>query len=255
MVNGVDLSVFNGNVNFKELKNEGYNFVILRLGYIGNNEVYKDEMFDTYYENAKAQGLKVGVYVYNYCRTKERIIKGCMFIREQLENLDLDLPIYLDMEDNSIEDLGGEILTDLSYCFIYTLKEYGMRGGIYASLNWYKNYLDYNILRPIGSLWIAHWQDDIMLYKGEYDILQYTSEGELPSVESTFTDLNILYNDNLIQNVEDVEKPVDNEIKCLAIDVILGKYGNGHERKDRLKDKYNDVQDLVNKIYYLIKGD
>ena len=82
---GIDISEHNGYIDFSKLKETEVEFVILRVGWIGNKQNHIiDKYFEDYYKNAKANGLKIGIYVYNYCRSVATLDTGCQWIEKQL---------------------------------------------------------------------------------------------------------------------------------------------------------------------------
>lgn len=103
-IKGIDVSEFQGNINWNKVKADGIEFAILKLGNIYDYDAnYKDSKFDTNYKNARANGIKIGAYIYNYCNTVNTLQKGLEWAIRKLEGKELDLPFYLDMEDKDIQ--------------------------------------------------------------------------------------------------------------------------------------------------------
>ena len=99
----VDISEFQQGINFNKMKNDGIKAVIIRAGY-GRETSQKDSMFESHYCNAKAAGLKIGVYWYSYADSvndAEKEAKACL---ECINNKSLDMPIYYDLEDYSMQN-------------------------------------------------------------------------------------------------------------------------------------------------------
>lgn len=249
---GCDISVHNGTINWEEAKND-IDFAIVRVGYIGNNENKLDGQFERNYSECKRLGIPVGVYVYNYVKTEARIKECAKWVIDQLQGKALDLPVYIDMEDNTIAPLGKNALTNLCIAFNTEIEATGRWAGVYANRNWYDNYLNKDEIKSRYTTWIAHYGVDINKYQGQYDMLQYTESGRLAGINGN-VDLNEMYVDLVLlikgskpQPTPQPQKSIDE----LALEVINGQWGNGEERKNRLINAgydYNAVQHRVNEI-------
>ena len=243
---GIDISEWQENVNYSKLKEQGIEFAIIRLGY-GKQINQKDSMFETHFEGLKNAGIKVGAYLYSYAYVKEgakleaentlKIIKGKQF----------DLPIFYDMEESKQALLGKEVLTEMANEWCRILKNAGYKAGVYANLNWFKNYLNpYEIKAEGNYIWLALWNnDENPNVQFPVDFWQYSSKGKLDGIES-FVDLDKCY-------VKSFQQPVDNVVyktnEDLATEVIQGLWGNGQDRKNRLTKagyNYNEIQKIVN---------
>lgn len=262
---GIDVSTWQGNIDWDEVKSQ-IDFAIIRLGYIGNNENKLDGKFERNYSECRRLGIPVGVYVYNYVRSEGRIKDSAEWVLNQLQGKKLDLPVYLDMEDGSITGIGRNGLTNLCIAFNTVIEKAGYWAGVYANLNWFNNYLDKEEIKRRYTTWIAHYGVDINKYRGQYDMLQYSSSGRVNGVDGN-TDMNEMYRD-LIADIngsnKDEQTPTPSKsIDELADEVINGEWGNGEDRKNRLTEAgydYNAVQSRVNEIlgannkqYYTIK--
>jgi GH25 family lysozyme M1 (1,4-beta-N-acetylmuramidase) len=197
----VDISEFQQGINFNKMKNDGIKAVIIRAGY-GRESSQKDCMFESHYRNAKAAGLKIGVYWYSYADSAgdaEKEAKACL---ECINNKSLDMPIYYDLEDNSQTKLGKAKLTEIAERFCETIKKSNYRAGVYANLNWFNNYLDYDKLKKKYSIWLAQYNSVNEL---SCDIWQNSSTGRVSGYGKNI-DTNIIFNENVFENVK-VEKP------------------------------------------------
>ncbi len=199
----VDVSEFQQNINFTQLKDSGIKAVIIRAGY-GREKSQKDTMFESHYRNAKAAGLKIGIYWYSYADSAgdaEKEAKACL---ECINNKSLDMPIYYDLEDNSQVKLGKTKLTEIAERFCKTIKKSNYRAGVYANLNWFNNYLDYDKLKAKYSIWLAQYNDKAEL---ACDIWQNSSTGKVSGYGGNI-DTNVIYNDNIFGKSESkVAKP------------------------------------------------
>ena len=197
----VDISEFQQGINFNKMKNDGIKAVIIRAGY-GRETSQKDSMFESHYKNAKNANLKIGVYWYSYADSvndAEKEAKACL---ECINNKSLDMPIYYDLEDNSQVKLGKTKLTEIAERFCETIKKSNYRAGVYANLNWFNNYLDYDKLKKKYSIWLAQYNSVNEL---SCDIWQNSSTGRVSGYGKNI-DTNIIFNENVFENVK-VEKP------------------------------------------------
>lgn len=263
---GVDVSTWQGDIDWNKAKGQ-ISFAILRLGYIGNNENSLDAKFERNYAECRRLGIPIGVYVYNYVRSEGRIKESAQWVINKLQGKEIQLPVYLDMEDSSITGIGRSGLTNLCVAFNTVIEKAGYWAGVYANLNWYNNYLNKDEIKRRYTTWIAHYGVDPNKYKGQYDMLQYTSSGKVSGISGN-ADMNEMYR-NLIAEINGGSKPKPTptprkSIDELAKEVINGQWGNGEDRKNRLTKAgydYNAVQNKVNEIlgannkqYYTIKS-
>lgn len=187
---GIDVSVWNGNVDFKKVKDAGIDFVIIRAGY-GRLESQKDEKFETYYASAKNAGLKVGAYWYSYAKSASEAKLEANACLACIKGKTFDLPVYYDMEDGSISGLYKSTLTSIATSFCEAVKASGYKVGVYANLNWFCNKLDYQTLKSKYSIWLAQWNSTKDL---DCDVWQYSDCGKISGMSCNF-DMNYCYKD------------------------------------------------------------
>ena len=199
----VDISEFQQNIDFNKMKNDGIKAVIIRAGY-GRETSQKDSMFESHYRNAKAAGLKIGVYWYSYADSVDDAEKEARACLACIGGKALDMPVYYDMEDNFQTHLSKPTLTAIAEHFCNTVKANGYKVGVYANLNWFTNYLDYNRLKNKYSIWLAQYNDRAEL---DCDIWQNSSTGRVSGYGKNI-DTNVIYNDNIFGKSETkVKKP------------------------------------------------
>lgn len=191
---GIDVSEHQGEIKWESVKNF-IDFAILRLGWIGNKENHCiDKQFARNYTECKRLNIPVGIYVYNYCKSENTVTSGANWVIEILKanQIELDLPIYIDMEDETIKELGKDLLTDIVIKFNTILEDKGYWTGVYSNLDWYNNYLHGNSLKSRFTYWIAHFGVDENKYQNEFDMHQYSSEGVVNGINSNTVDLDII---------------------------------------------------------------
>ena len=254
MLKGIDVSGYQGNIDWKKVKNDGVKFAIIKLGTIyDEDENSIESTFEKNYNECIKNNIPVGVYVYNYCNSIEALKKGANWVLEVLNKRILNLPVYLDMEDKTIVSEGKAALTNQCNEFAKILTNAGYKVGVYANLNWFENYLEAKKFNSNISVWVAQYYKECE-YEGKYDIWQYSSSGKVDGISGN-VDMNYLYNENIIKNTDN-NGPEDKTIDELAQEVIDGKWGNGEDRRKRLEEAgydYDKVQDKVNSILSIPK--
>lgn len=249
-IKGIDVSEFQGTIDWDKVKKSGVEFAILKLANIYDYDSnYKDSKFDVNYKNAKAEGIKVGAYIYNYCNSVDTLKKGLKWAFEKLGNKKLDLPIYLDMEDSDIQGESKASLTKQCNEFNKYVKNEGYQAGVYANANWLKNELNMSDFDKDLSIWVAQYGVSKPQINNP-DIWQYSSSGKVSGVSGN-CDMNYLYNEDIIKQSGSAETTDKKSVDELANEVIDGKWGDGETRKSKLEKAgydYDKVQNRVNEI-------
>lgn len=268
---GIDVSQHQGEINWNKVKSQ-INFAILRLGWIGNKENHTlDTQFERNYSECKRLGIPVGVYVYCYSNCEETAKSGANWAIEKLKGKSLELPVYIDMEDNSIAGQGKDVLTNICVAFNNIIEASGRWAGVYANRNWYDNFLNKDEIKRRYTTWIATYVDAVDKYKGEYDIWQNSSKGRIDGIAGC-VDTNYMYRDLTTEvkgttQKEETQTPTKS-VNELVDEVIAGLWGDGEDRKNRLRNagyNYETIQIAVNSklskpktttvIYTVKKGD
>lgn len=267
---GIDVSKWQVDVDWIKVKPQ-IDFAILKLGNIGDgNKFWLDEKFERNYTHCRSLGIPIGVYVYSYTNEITNIDDCARAVVNYLQGKKLELPVYIDMEDKEIAIEGKDKLTTLVIEFNSIIEKSGRWAGVYANLNWFNNYLHKDIIRQKYTTWIAHYGVSEDKYKGQYDMLQYSSKGIVNGISGN-VDMNVMYR-NLIAEIagnkqEETVQPVKKSVDEIAREVIAGQWGNGEDRKRRLGEagyNYQEVQNKVNEllgvnnkpqpIYYIVKS-
>lgn len=246
---GIDISVHQGKVDLKKVKDEGYEFVIIRDGY-GRFSYQKDNLFEENYLKAKESGLKVGAYHYSYASSRTNALLEAQRCYDFIKGKDFDLPVFYDMEDEVyLGKLSKEQITQCALIFCNFLKAKGFKVGVYANANWFQNKIDVNKLRESEiKIWVAHYEVKEPKIDS-YDLWQYTSKGKVSGINGN-VDMNICSCSPEPTNQKSIEE--------VAQDVIHGRYGNGEARKKLLEEQgynYKEVQKRVNEILNEVKDD
>lgn len=212
----------------------------------GKDEGQKDQMFEEHFNGCTEAHMLVGAYHYSYCSCVENAELEAENCLNYISGKNFDLPVFLDLEENLIAELGKSAVTEIALRFCRRIKQAGYEAGVYANLNWFENYIDpYCLIDEGFKIWLAQWNDE-MEATFPVAIWQFTN-----NIFGLGIDGNKLLNEEIVRPIEENEIPSNLEnksIELLAIEVINGKYGNGQERKDNLGSLYEEVQDKVNDI-------
>ena len=176
---GIDVSKHQGSIDWAKVRADGIEFAILRIGYGGSAPV-KDETFEDNYNNARANGIKVGVYIYSYADSESDVKKEYEAVIDWLGGRDLDLPVYYDVEDTRMSGLSKSTLSSYVKTFCDKIEDAGYWAGIYASKSWLENKLDMNTLKDY-TVWVAQWNNSCT-YNDCYAMWQYTSNGSVNGI-------------------------------------------------------------------------
>lgn len=233
------------------MKQEGVEFAIIRDGF-GKDANQKDSMFEKHYQGCKQAGIKVGAYHYSYCTSIDNAIKEAQNCLNYIQGKEFELPVFIDLEEQRTANLGIDNVTEIALRFCRTIESAGYKAGVYANLNWFKNYIRVEAIQlEHFKIWLAQWDVNKPTANFKYDYWQFTNKFKVAGIscDGDYTDESEL--NGAVDNVDNyVEKT-----KAMAVDVIYGKYGNGQERKNNLGKYYNDVQNIVNDMYKIIKGE
>ena len=194
---GVDLSNWQGHeVDFNQIKEQGYSFVILRAGFATT----EDDTFEENYARAKAADLDVGVYLYSYAGTVEEVLRESAALKTWLSGKLLEYPVYYDMEDPSIHaQMSAEALTALALAFLDDMAADGWLVGLYSCKSWLDNRLETEKICARYECWMAQYLSDGTYdiydrYDGMYGMWQYSSSGSVDGVPG-YTDMDVCFKD------------------------------------------------------------
>ena len=190
----LDISTWQGYVDFNKVKSAGYNYVILRAGF-GRENSQKDNTFDRNYANAKASGLKVGVYWFSYSTSPSdayREANACLYC---LNGKQLDMPVYYDLEYQPAMSMSNSNYTQMALNFCSKIKKAGYKSGVYSSASVYGYLLNRQTLINNGvSIWNAQWSSYCSV---PCDIWQYSEKGQVNGISAS-VDMNYIYNLNVV---------------------------------------------------------
>lgn len=195
---GIDVSKWNGDIDWEVVKAEGVDFAIIRCGYRGSSSgwLIEDPYFFKNLSEAKKAGIQVGVYFFTQATDMVEAVEEASMVISLLGDAQIEYPIFIDTEgaggNGRADGLDANTRTLVCNAFCKTIQNAGYEAGIYASRNWYYNNLNTDELSEY-KIWLAEYTQT-PLYDGHYDMWQYTSNGSVAGIEGR-VDLNVSYND------------------------------------------------------------
>ena len=194
---GVDVSRFNKDIDWSQVRNAGVSFAIIRCGYRGSTggNLIEDYKFRENIQGATQAGIRVGVYFVTQAVSEAEAIEEASMVVSLIKGYHISLPVFADSEASGGRgdaiDTATRTATIKAFC--RTMSNAGYRSGVYASTNWMNHNLNISELSDY-SIWVAQYNNIPTYTKTKYDIWQYSSHGRLPGV-STEIDMNIMYSE------------------------------------------------------------
>ena len=194
---GIDVSAYQGKIDWKKVAKSGVTFVIIRVagrGYGSSGALYDDKQAQANYEGAKAAGLKVGAYFFSQATTPEEAVEEAEYLLEKTAHWELDMPLVYDWEYISEEartaNVDQQTLTDCMIAFCERIEEAGKEPMIYFNPNHAKRM--FHIEQVVDyPFWLAMYTD-WMTYPYKFNMWQYTNEGSVPGIQGN-VDINLLF--------------------------------------------------------------
>ena len=199
-VNGIDVSKWQQDIDWKTVKASGIKFAMLRLAH-GSS---KDIQFENFYSGATEQGIPVGIYCYSTAKSVAEGKKEAQSLLEMLDNKELTYPIALDLEDNAqLKNMNKDQRTKLILEYKKIIEDAGYDFIVYANLNWLTNYIDQKKLEENDvDIWIARYCSQSLGHRytggGTVQMWQYSSTGQVDGILDAYgryinVDLDVCY--------------------------------------------------------------
>lgn len=197
-IKGIDVSRWNGTIDWKTVANYGMGFAILRITEKGN---IVDSTFEANYKGCIDNKIPVGVYKYSYATNVSEIQYEANVVIKTLNNRKLDYPVFLDIEDKCQENLSEELMLKMIKAFKSIVVKAGYKFGIYCGYSWYQNKLPKEAQNY--DCWVARYpsndtgdlQERLRVSASDGVIgWQYSSKSTIPGIP-TKTDRNVFYKD------------------------------------------------------------
>ena len=193
---GVDVSEHQGRIDWNAVKASGIDFAILRVGFGAPSWGGRvDYQFNRNISECERLGIPYGVYIYSYAFDNQQAADEASMVINCLSGHNPRLPVYYDLEDNSIIANGRQTGIALrAQVFCNRISAAGYEPGIYANLNWFNNILTDSVFKSSSwDHWIAQYNSQCD-YTGNYSFWQYKSNGKVPGINGN-VDMNYAYVD------------------------------------------------------------
>lgn len=190
---GIDVSRWQGDINFEKVKQAGVEFVFIRVGVgIKKGKGFTlDKKFKQNIKGFNKVGIPVGIYFYSYADNKKTAIKEAEWVVKNLKKYKVSLPIAFDWEDWSNYrkyNLSFYHLTELANTFITTVEKYGYKGMLYSS----KNYLENIWFKTNHKIWLANYTFE-NTYQEKFKVWQVCNDGKVMGIDNNVVDIDIMY--------------------------------------------------------------
>ena len=227
---GIDVSKWNGAIDWPTVANYGMGFAILRITEKGN---VIDSTFEVNYKGCTANSIPVGVYKYSYAVNVSEIQYEAKKVIEVLNGRKLDYPVFLDIEDKCQENLSKHLMMRMINAFREIIIKAGYQFGIYCGYSWYQYQLPEDAKKY--DCWLAAYpsQDDgtmqIRLKPAAGIGWQYSSKAKIPGIAGT-VDRNVFYKDYTaaVKNENKGETTMDKAIEKI---ILIAKNEEGYLEK------------------------
>ena len=195
--NGIDVSKWQGKIDWQKVKNAGIDFAIIRIGYRAENgKLYRDSNADYNIQQAQKAGILVGVYFFSTAVNTTEAIEEAKWTVSAIKSYSISYPIVYDCEgfknsDSRMYSLTTEQRTQNALSFLDTVKKSGYEGMLYGSKSDLTDNTAFNIseIEAKYKVWVAQYknppypQSQKPDYDGRYDMWQYTNKGIVSGVE------------------------------------------------------------------------
>lgn len=194
---GIDVSAYQGSINWYKVKQAGVDYAIIRLGYrgYGTGALKIDTAFHTNMQNAIAAGVPVGAYFYSQAITVEEAIEEADAVIKNLSGYKVDYPVVFDMEEVNDDDenvrtasLTTEERTDITVAFCERIKAAGYTPMVYGNIKWLAMNLDLTRLEDYDKWFAQYFKQPFFPY--EFSMWQYTPYGKIAGISGS-VDLNM----------------------------------------------------------------
>lgn len=197
---GIDVSTFQGDIDWKKVKEDGVEFVFIRIGRRGATTglIYEDDEFEKNYQGASENGIRIGVYFFSQAISAEEAKEEAQWVVKQLKSKPIDLPVVYDLEEVYLEDetprtegISPQTATENALAFLKTIEKNHYTGMLYTSLYWSDYYYGMDSLGAY-PIWYAQYNSDVPELDLPISIWQYSNQGIIDGIDEK-TDLNIMF--------------------------------------------------------------
>lgn len=180
---GMDVSYWQGLINWERVKADDIDFAILRCGYVktlGRPQV--DQQWKRNAQECERLGIPYGVYIYSYAKTVEAAKAEADHVINTLKGFSPTYPVYFDLEEKSLESTSNRmLLANMASAFCDKIAAAGYTPGIYANTNWWNN----NLTDPVfdqWERWVAQYNSKCSYTRGSYRLWQCSASGKVDGI-------------------------------------------------------------------------
>lgn len=184
----IDVSTYNGDIDWNRVKEAGIDYAIIRVGYRGYEtaRLVKDKRFDTNMSNATAAGVKVGAYIVTQAVNTNEAVEEASFIISACSGYNVSLPLAIDVESAGNGSGRGDKIsvaerTAVINAFVQTIRGAGYSAMVYANKDWMTNRINAGGLASGSTVWLAQYRSRCT-YGGSYQMWQFTESGSIPGI-------------------------------------------------------------------------
>lgn len=193
---GVDVSRYQGNIDWAQVKASGVDFAILRLGYrgYGTGKIVLDTYFRQNIQDAQANGIEIGVYFFSQAINEAEAVEEAQYCMDVLQNYSITYPIVFDWEPYSnntnarTNGLSDKMLTKCAVAFCQAVEDGGYESMVYSNLSYFYLHFDMSKLAEF-PLWLANYVKKTN-FRYHFDMWQYSCTGTVPGIKGN-VDMNI----------------------------------------------------------------
>ena len=190
---GIDVSKWNGVIDWNAVKNSGVSYVIIRCGYRGSTTgaLIEDPMFRSNIQGASAAGLKVGIYFFTQAVNEVEAVEEASMVAGLIAGHQISYPVFLDVEPSGgrADGIGRETRTAVIRAFCQTIQNSGYTAGFYANHTWLTSEIDTGSLTDY-KIWLAQYAAEPTYSATRYDLWQYSAKGTVAGIKGS-VDMNI----------------------------------------------------------------
>ena len=188
---GIDVSEWQGNIDWDRVKNTDVEFAIIRCGFAGNYSKYDDKKFVRNVKECQRLGIPFGVYLYSYAQDVEDAKDEANHTLRLLQGLNLSYPVFYDLEENSVmSTVSKSTIAKVAETYVSMIKAAGYNCGVYANLYWFNNYLTDPYFDSVMK-WVAQYNVECN-YQKYYSMWQGTSNGYVDGIAGN-VDINVTF--------------------------------------------------------------
>ena len=205
-IKGIDVSYYNGKINWNKVKSAGIKYAIIQVGYRGKTlgSLKDDTCFEYNIKGAIEAGIDVGIYYVTQAKTVAEAKEEANYVIKKLANYTIQYPIYIDIEEVSMSrarNLNNAQRTAVCKTFCDTIKVAGYHAGIYSCQYWFESKLNTKELKDY-NLWVASYDAKSKPKTGfDYQIWQYSETGRVDGISGA-VDMNYCYVDYINATVD-----------------------------------------------------